>query len=132
MASKSFTSNSEPRRPRAVTNDAAYVAARAVFERTTPIPEGYAAPDAPPTPTLPMTAQPISAVPPPNLPRQPEKMSVYPTAADRQRLSRIKTAFRVGESFVVEYALERLFATKTDDEIAAELHRRGYSLRRAR
>jgi hypothetical protein len=38
--------------------------------------------------------------------------------------------YRVGESFVVEYALERLFATTSDEAIVNEMRRRGHTLRR--
>jgi hypothetical protein len=42
----------------------------------------------------------------------------------------IKQMYRVGESFVVEYALERLFATTSDEAIVNEMRRRGHTLRR--
>lgn len=130
MASKSFGTTPETRRPRAVINDAAYAAARNAFDRLADEP-------APPpsAPIVAASAPPALVVaPPPPLPkiRQPEKMSVYPSIADRERLARIKAAYRVGESFVVEYALERLFAEATDEDIAAEIRRRGHTLRRAR
>ena len=122
-----------------VETDAAYTAARNAFSQpiepnalaVTAIiedPTAAAVPSIAPVSTIPLAP----SIPPPPKPRQPEKMSVYPPPADRERLARIKASYRVGESFVVEYALEKLFATTSDEDIATEIRRRGHSLRRAR
>jgi hypothetical protein len=118
MATKNFGSTPEARRPRAVTSDPAYnAAAFPQQQRQEPEPEARTRIVAP-------------SLAPPTIPKQPEKMSVYPRAEDRARLAHIKQMYRVGESFVVEYALERLFATTSDEAIVNEMRRRGHSLRR--
>lgn len=54
----------------------------------------------------------------------------HPAQSQRDRLSAIKYHHKVGESFVVEYALERLFDNMSDEEIANELKARGFGLTR--
>jgi hypothetical protein len=59
-------------------------------------------------------------------------MSIYPSTGDRERLKAIKYHHDIAASIVAEYALEVLFATRTDEEIIAALRARGHGLRRAK
>jgi hypothetical protein len=52
------------------------------------------------------------------------------TAADRERLALFRLRHKVAETAVIGYALERLFTTFTDEELARVLSDRGAKLRR--
>jgi len=60
------------------------------------------------------------------------KMTIYPGTVERSRLATIKLHHRLAESIVAEYALEELFRTRSDEDIATVLRSRGHGLRRAR
>lgn len=61
-----------------------------------------------------------------------QKKTVYPSEAGRQFLKRFRRSYKIAETLVAEYALELLFASNTDDAIAAPLRAVGHGLRRSR
>lgn len=77
-----------------------------------------------PSPTLPLRTAAVASL------EKRNSTTFHPAQSQRDRLSAIKYHHRVGESFVVEYALERLFDSMSDAEIARELKERGFGLTR--
>lgn len=130
--SKTFSEPAQ-RQPKELRDDAAFQAAQRAFAEppATAQPAAAVTPPPPdPAPTAP-PAQP-SAQRPVGQYRQETKTSVYPSPAAKARLAAIRNNFRVGESIVIEYALERTLGQLTDEEIATQLRAQGHGLRRAR
>jgi hypothetical protein len=59
-------------------------------------------------------------------------MTIYVTAADRDRLALLRYRGQVAETNVVGLAIERLFAEYTDEQIVETLRARRLGLRRGK
>jgi hypothetical protein len=61
-----------------------------------------------------------------------ERTTIYVSSANKTRLRHLAADERIAEAIVAAYALDRLFKSLTNEEIAAHLKGLGYGMRRPR